>query len=133
MTTEQRQGQTVRKGGTQSLGTKVFPIEQHAAWNAMSAWPLIIKGKPSEKVGRKAMGPKCPPRSGFPQGVPLASSPMGEEPSVCGTMAARPLIIISKPPEMTGRKAMGAKVLTRYASPAAGYFASEHAQQRKEE
>ena len=32
---------------------------------------------------------------------------------------------ISKPLEITGRKAMGAKVLRRYASPAAGYFASE--------
>ncbi len=45
-------------------------------------------------------------------------------------MPARPLIIISKPLEMAGRKAKGAKVLETkrrqyYASPAAGYFASE--------
>ena len=77
-------------------------------------------------------------------------------------MAAQPLIIISKPPEMTGRKAMGPNVnsvpdffgrkagksggaregreavpltLSRSddGSPAAGYFASEHFTQRKED
>ena len=55
----------------------------------MSAWPLIIKGKPPETAGRKARELKRAPR----------------------VMPAQPLIMISKPPEMTGRKAMGANVL----------------------
>ena len=69
------------------------------------------KGKPGETSRRKAMGSKAAP-----------------------AMTARLLIMISKPPEMTGRKAMGAKAAgfrnyvrrKRYASPAAGYFASEN-------
>lgn len=40
-------------------------------------------------------------------------------------MLARLLIHISKPLETAGRKAMGANVLLYYASPAAGYFASD--------
>jgi len=56
----------------------------------MSAWPLIIKGKPLETAGRKARELKRAPR----------------------VMPAQPLIMISKPPEMTGRKAMGANVST---------------------
>ena len=92
------------------------------------------KRQTARKGGTQSYGALRPPRSGRPQGDPLAFVPQGgTKPLPEGAMAAQPLIIISKPPEMTGRKAMGAKVLTRYASPAAGYFASEHTQQRKEE
>ena len=43
-------------------------------------------------------------------------------PESAAAMAAQLLIIISKPPEMTGRKAMGAKVLDPPGKPRGGFL-----------
>lgn len=86
-------------------------------------------GKPPETVGRKATGTKAQRRY-----VSLAANYRANRRKRRGAklrglkrqgaMPAR-LRIISKPLETAGRKAMGAKVPRYYASPAAGYFASE--------
>lgn len=127
-----------RRGGTEKhrCGLRIYYSDTKA-----------IFGKPSETVGRKAMGPNA--ASGRAQNCPWTILIVGRSPTIMSTvsgkargaappaMAARPLILanrrkrrgaklwglnarkgagqpgrkISKPPEMTGRKAMGATVL----------------------
>ena len=77
-------------GGDSAMG--LFPLS--AAF--LSAGGIGTRGKPLETVGRKARG--C-----------------GVESTLCSFGCT-----YGKPPETAGRKAMRAKVLRRYASPAAG-------------